>query len=131
MKRLPFGTQHWLHEFWQKKPFLLRNALPQLAALADLERLAGLACRSDVESRLVFGAGKTWRVEHGPFRRRDFAQLPSRDWTLLVNGVESVMPEARAIQQLFDFVPYSRHDDVMISYAAPGGSGAGGGPKAR
>ncbi len=122
MKGLPFDAPRFLGEFWQRKPLLQRNALPQLAALADREHLTELACRSDVESRLIFGARKSWRIEHGPFRRRDFSRLPPRNWTLLVNGVENFMPAARAIQQLFDFVPYARQDDVMISYAAPGGS---------
>ena len=54
-----------------------------------------LACRDDVESRLVIGARKSWRVEHGPFRRRDFTRLPPRNWTLLVNGLETVVPAAR------------------------------------
>ncbi len=81
-----------------------------------------LACRDDVESRLVIGTRSTWRVEHGPFRRRDFARLPPRNWTLLVNGLETVLPAARVLQQKFSFIPYARHDDVMASYAAPGGS---------
>jgi 50S ribosomal protein L16 3-hydroxylase len=121
MKHPQLGAQRFLDEFWQKKPLLLRGALPQVANLVDRAGLAELACRDDVESRLVFGAGKTWRVEHGPFRRRDLSRLPARNWTLLVNGAESFMPAAREIQQLFNFIPYARHDDVMISYAAPGG----------
>ena len=83
MKRLPLGTQSWLDGYWQKKPFLLRNALPQLASIADLACLIDLACRSDVDSRLVMGRGKAWRVEHGPFRRRDFTRLPpTRPWVV-------------------------------------------------
>lgn len=122
MRHLPLEARRFLGEFWQKKPLLLRHALPQLAALADRARLIEFACRDDVESRLVFGTRRTWRIEHGPFRRRDFARLPPRNWTLLVNGVETFMPAAREIQQLFGFIPYARQDDVMISYAAPGGS---------
>ena len=122
MKHPAFDAQRFLEENWQKKPLLLRGALPQVAAAVDRAKLCGLACRDDVESRLVFGSGRRWRVEHGPFRRRDLARLPPRDWTLLVNGVENFVPAAREIQQSFGFVSYARHDDVMISYAAPGGS---------
>ena len=122
MRLFALDARRFLREFWQKKPLVVRSALPQLAALADRAQLTRLACRDDVESRLVFGSGRTWRVEHGPFRSRDLARLPARNWTLLVNGVENFVPDARAIQQLFGFVPYARHDDVMISYAAPGGS---------
>ncbi len=116
------GARRFLEEFWQKKPLLARGVLPQLAASIDRARLIELACRDDVESRLVTSARKTWRVRHGPFRRSDFAQLPPRNWTLLVNGVENFIPAARELQLWFGFIPYARHDDVMVSYAAPGGS---------
>jgi len=115
------GARRFFNQFWQKKPLLARGVLPQLGAAIDRASLLKLACRDDVESRLVIGARKTWRVEHGPFRRRDFALLPPRNWTLLVHGVENFMPAARALQMQFGFVPYARHDDVMVSYAAPGG----------
>ena len=114
-------ARRFLAGFWQKKPLLARAVLPPDAAI-DRARLVELACRDDVESRLVIGAGKTWRVEHGPFRRRDFARLPPRNWTLLVNGIENFAPEGRALQERFGFVPYARQDDVMVSYAVPGGS---------
>jgi 50S ribosomal protein L16 3-hydroxylase len=111
----------FLEKFWQKKPLLARGAIRQLGGELDRARMIGLACRDDVESRLVIGARKSWRVEHGPFRKRDFAQLPPRNWTLLVNGLENFLPAARKLQQAFSFIPYARHDDVMASYAVPGG----------
>jgi 50S ribosomal protein L16 3-hydroxylase len=116
------GARRFLTEFWQKKPLFARGALPQFAHGLDRARMLELACRDDVETRLVIGARKSWQVEHGPFRPRDFRRLPPRGWTLLVNGLEAVLPAARMLQQAFDFIPYSRHDDVMASYAAPGGS---------
>src|SRR4051812_27140502 len=116
------AAQKFLAEFWQKKPLLARGALTQFSNVLDRARMLQLACRDDVESRLVIGSRHSWRVERGPFRARDFRQLPRRNWTLLVNGLESVLPAARRLQQAFAFVPYARHDDVMASYAAPGGS---------
>ncbi len=115
-------ARHFLENFWQKKPLLARAAFAQLGDALDRARMIELACRDDVESRLVIGARSTWRVEHGPFRKRDFARLPRRNWTLLVNGLETILPVARKLQQAFSFIPYARHDDVMASYAAPGGS---------
>ena len=116
------AARRFLGEFWQKKPLLARAALSGITSALDRARMIELACRDDVESRLVIGARKTWRVECGPFRKRDFAQLPPRDWTLLVNGLENVVAAARRLQQAFSFIPYARHDDVMASYAVPGGS---------
>ena len=108
-------------EFWQKKPLLKHSVLANIETAIDRKQIIELACRAEVESRLVIGARKTWHVEHGPFRPRDFTRMPPRNWTLLVNGVENHLPAARTLQMQFGFVPYARHDDVMVSYAAPGG----------
>lgn len=111
----------FLRRHWQKKPLLARRALPQYGGLLTQQSLLGLAGRDDVQSRLVLRARGRWHVEHGPFSRRRLAQLPSRDWTLLVQGVDQVMPEAKQLLCEFSFIPYARLDDVMVSYAPPGG----------
>ncbi|CAG0994543.1 50S ribosomal protein L16 3-hydroxylase [Burkholderiales bacterium] len=83
--------------------------------------LFALACRDDVESRLVVRAGRRWSVEHGPFAPRALGRLPARDWTLLVQGTNLVDARADALMRRFAFIPYARLDDLMVSYAAPGG----------
>ena len=124
MKRNPLGAfdiDRFLREVWQKNALVLRGCAPQLAGALGRADLVDLACREDVDSRLIAGSGRHWTMRHGPFRRRDFAALPQRNWTLLVNGVETLVPAARALQRDFGFIPYARQDDVMVSYAAPGG----------
>lgn len=116
------AAKTFLTQYWQKKPLLARGVLTQFADKLDRARLCELAGRDDVESRLVVRVRNRWNVRNGPFTKRDFRQLPPRGWTLLVNGLETVLPAARALQQAFSFIPYARHDDVMASYAAPGGS---------
>ena len=96
--------------------------LPSLAP----EELAWLATLDDVESRLVFTEqreGSTcYRVEHGPFEESMLSNLPQKDWTLLVQDVEKHLPDFRQWLTLVQFVPEWRIDDLMISFAAPGGS---------
>ena len=124
MHKSPLGNctvDRFLREHWQKKPLVARGIAPALASALGRDDLIDLACRDDVESRLIIGSGRHWELRHGPFRRRDFARLPSRCWTILVNGIETVVPAARRLQAAFGFVPYARQDDVMVSYAAPGG----------
>lgn len=124
MKKNPLGTYdiaRFLRDCWQKKPLVLRGIAPGLAAALCRDDLIDLACREDSESRLIIGSGRRWEVRHGPFRKRDFAGLPARCWTLLVNGVDTLVPAARQLQHDFGFIPYARQDDVMVSYAAPGG----------
>lgn len=119
--------EQFMQEYWQKKPLLIRGAIPGFTGLLDANELAGLACDAEVPARLVqfdpaqmlHGAG--WQVTAGPFDDEDFAALPARHWTLLVQGVNHVLPEAQALLQQFSFIPNARLDDVMVSYAPTGG----------
>ncbi len=111
----------FLRRHWQKKPLLARAALPQFATLVTRAALIELAQQPEAEARLILRSGNRWQVRHGPFAKRDFARLPARDWTLLVQGVDLLLPAARALLAQFDFIPYARLDDLMVSYAPPGG----------
>lgn len=115
------GRERFLREYWQRKPVLLKQALPGFIDPLSPEELAGLACERDVESRLVFTRGKKWEMKSGPFGTRDFTTLPGRNWTLLVQAVDQYVPGVRSLLQTVPFVPNWRVDDVMISYATPNG----------
>jgi 50S ribosomal protein L16 3-hydroxylase len=115
------GAAAFLRGFWQKQALLVRAAIPQFAALITAPQLQAMALRDDVESRLVVRDGARWTLAQGPFRRTDFKALPERNWTLLVQGVNLHLPAADALLRRFAFLPYARLDDLMVSYAAPGG----------
>ena len=114
----------FLAEYWQQKPLLLRGAFADLTPPLTADELAGLACETGSNARLVLEhcGDRRWCVEYGPFDERRFAELPDSGWSLLVSDVERMVPEARQLQQQFRFVPDWRLDDVMISYAPAGGS---------
>jgi len=112
-------TAQFMARCWQRRAHLVRQALAVEAI--PFARLCALAARDDVESRVVIREGREWRLEHGPFSRRWWRTLPARDWTLLVQGVDQHEPAARAALARFDFLPRARLDDVMVSYAVPGG----------
>ncbi|PXX97315.1 cupin domain-containing protein [Halomonas sp. LBP4] len=114
----------FLRDFWQRKPLLIRGAFTGFACPLDPDELAGLACEEGIEARLVeeHGADGPWQVSHGPFSEATFARLPERDWTLLVQAVDHYVPEVADLLEHFDFLPRWRLDDIMISYAPPGGS---------
>lgn len=111
----------FLHKHWQKKPLLARASLPEFADLITRRSLIELALLPEAEARLITRKGRRWDVRHGPFRRQDFVKLPDRDWTLLVQGVDLLLPRAKELLGRFDFIPYARLDDLMVSYAPPGG----------
>ena len=111
----------FLHRFWQRSALLVRAAMPSFAGPLSRSRIAALAARDDVESRLVVRTGRRYALEHGPFTAATLRALPARDWTLLVQGVNLVDRACDALLRRFAFLPYARLDDVMVSYAVPGG----------
>jgi 50S ribosomal protein L16 3-hydroxylase len=111
----------FLRRHWQKRALLVRDAIPGVGGLVSRPELLRLACRDDVESRLVHRERGRFSLAQGPFRASDFKSLPARGWTLLVQGVNLHLPAADALLRRFAFIPYARLDDLMISYAVPGG----------
>jgi len=112
----------FLRDVWHKRPLLIRNAAPGFGGLLSPGEMQQLASREDVESRLIQGSGTHWQLDHGPFNKSDFRRLPKTEWTLLVQSLNHILPEADALLARFNFIPHARLDDLMVSYAVPGGS---------
>ncbi|MFQ6574287.1 JmjC domain-containing protein [Pseudomonas sp. UM16] len=116
-------AREFMRDYWQKKPLLVRQAFTDFESPIDADELAGLALEEEVESRLVIEHGeRPWELRRGPFEEDTFSTLPERDWTLLVQAVDQFVPEVHELLEHFRFLPSWRIDDVMISFAAPGGS---------
>ncbi|RYF52069.1 MAG: cupin domain-containing protein, partial [Comamonadaceae bacterium] len=111
----------FMRRHWQKKPLLVRHAIPQFQAPVLRADLFALAGQEGVESRLVQLVKGAWKLRHGPFSRRALPALQQPDWTLLVQGVDLHNDAVHALMQQFRFVPEARLDDLMISYASHGG----------
>ncbi|HVI60175.1 MAG TPA: cupin domain-containing protein [Luteimonas sp.] len=124
--RPPLGmpAADFLRDYWQKKPLLVRSAFPGFVSPIEPEDLAGLACEDGALARLVRHdrARDAWTVRHGPFAEEVFPGLGDRDWTLLVQDVDKWDADIAALLPAFDFLPRWRIDDVMVSFAATGGS---------
>ncbi len=116
-------TEAFLRDYWQKKPLLIRHALPDFVCPITPEELAGLACEPEAESRLIQEHGETpWQVRHGPFVEEDFLALPDSHWTVLVQEINKHIPEFALLQERFSFLPNWRLDDVMVSFAPDQGT---------
>ncbi|MGD8380159.1 MAG: cupin domain-containing protein [Gammaproteobacteria bacterium] len=114
----------FLGDHWQKRPLLVRGAISEFPEEIEADELAGLACEDEVESRLIrHDAGhREWTVTDGPLPETAFRDLGDRNWTLLVQDVEKHVPELAWVLDRFDFIPRWRIDDLMISFAATGGT---------
>ncbi len=111
-----------MRRHWQRKPLLIRQALPGFEPLLSRAELFALAAREEVESRLiVHEPDGGWRLRHGPFGRTAFPPFKRPGWTLLVQGVDLHVDAVHRLMQRFRFVPDARLDDLMISWASEGG----------
>ena len=116
------SAREFLRDYWQRKPLLVRQAIPDFQNPLSPDELAGLSLEEEVESRLVIEHGDSpWELRRGPFAEDTYQHLPEQDWTLLVQAVDQFVPEVAQLLEQFRFLPSWRIDDVMISYAAPGG----------
>jgi 50S ribosomal protein L16 3-hydroxylase len=63
------SQQQFLNEYWQKKPLLIKQALPDFISPITPDELAGLSLEEEFESRLITGSinSKKWSLRNGPF----------------------------------------------------------------
>ncbi|KAK3285753.1 hypothetical protein CYMTET_6655 [Cymbomonas tetramitiformis] len=115
---------HFLEHYWQKRPLLIRQAIPDFSSPVEADDLAGLACDSEVSSRIILekDGSEPWELRHGPFDEEDFFALPETHWSLLVEGADRFVPPIAELLDLFTFIPRWRCDDIMVSYSPEGGS---------
>jgi len=111
----------FLARHWQRRPLVVRSAIPAFRDLVTVADLFRLASRDDAESRLVTRPARKWLLTHGPLTRAALGKMPPSRWTVLVQGVNHFVPAVDRLMREFAFASYARLDDVMVSYAAPGG----------
>lgn len=132
--------EQFLSDYWQKKPLLIRQGLPQLIAMFEPDDILNLALDEDATARLLTQQASPssastslkngdpdkqnhaqWQVKKSPLSAADFDGLPEQ-WTVLVQNLEQWSPELGQLWQAFDFIPQWQRDDIMVSYAPKGGS---------
>ena len=117
-------AEQFLAEYWQKKPLLVRNALPEIANLLEPNDVMELALDENITARLIKQKDKDpnqWSVKSSPLIKADFQKMPKL-WTLLVQAVDHYSFDLAELWKKFPFIPQWRRDDIMVSYAAKGGS---------
>ena len=111
----------FMRRHWQKKPLLVRQAIPGFEPCVGRAELVDLLAQEDVESRLIVHGPQGWKLRHGPLPRRSLPPFSQKRWTFLVQGVDLHHQGVHQLLQQFRFVPDARLDDLMISYASDGG----------
>jgi hypothetical protein len=130
--RIPMETYGWnssfyasfVKKYWQKRPLLVRGAFIKgfFTDRITVDELLSLAAEEDVESRLISGSRLKYKKDYGPFSLEQIRSLPQANWTILFQEVDRHVASVGSLwDESFSFIPEWRRDDIMISYAAPGG----------
>ena len=115
-----FSQEDFLRDYWQKKPVVIKQGFIDFKDPISAEEIAGLACEETVQSRLIHKEGEQWLAAFGPFQ--DYQHLGNKNWSLVVQALDNWSPEAAKMIEPFRFIPHWRLDDLMVSFATPGGS---------
>lgn len=112
----------FLRDYWQKKPLVVRNAMPQIVGMFEPSDIFELATNEDATARLLKQyADDDWRVKLGNITEDDLADVPEK-WSVLVQNMEQWSEELGEMWNAFGFIPQWQRDDIMVSYAPKGGS---------
>ena len=114
---LPEGItpEIFLRDYWQKKPLIIRNGLPEIVGQFEPEDIIELAQGEDVTARLVKTfSDDNWKVFFSPLSEEDFADVPEKS--------VGARPKFRTIGALnsvsfgikFGFYPTWQRDDIMV-----------------
>jgi 50S ribosomal protein L16 3-hydroxylase len=123
MINLPIELNQFLTKYWQKKPLLIKGGFKNFNNPLSPEEMAGLSLEEEVESRIVVQKGENnYQLLNGPFSEQTYQDLPEKNWTLLIQGMDKLIPEVADLLTDFDFIPKWRIDDIMVSYATEGGN---------
>ncbi|GAW95126.1 MULTISPECIES: cupin domain-containing protein [Colwellia] len=112
--------QEFLDQYWQKKPVVIRQGFKDFVDPITADELAGLAMEEQIESRLVHKKDGQWQADFGPFE--SYEHLGKENWSLVVQALDNFSEEAAEMLEAFRFLPHWRLDDLMASFAMPGGS---------
>ncbi len=118
------SAEQFLAEYWQKKPLLVRNAMPEIVGLLEPNDVMELALDENVTARLIKQKDRDpnqWSVKSSPLLKADFQKMPKL-WSVLVQAVDHYSFDLAELWKKFPFIPQWRRDDIMVSYAPQGGS---------
>ncbi|NYT62089.1 cupin domain-containing protein [Alcaligenaceae bacterium] len=111
--------QEFMRDYWQRRPLLIRQAIPGFQPSLSIADIKELVKREEVESRLIWRDDQGWSMKTGPFNRLPSASKPN--WSVLAQSVDLHDDATAALMRQFRFISDARLDDAMISIATDGG----------
>lgn len=114
--------EQFLQQYWEKKPLLIKQAVPQASKLMTKELMIDMAYEEEVESRFLFqNKQQEWHLFHDPVTPELLEKHNGEAWTLINHGVNLFHKPIFELQKNCRFIPQWNFDDVMITYSMPDG----------
>jgi 50S ribosomal protein L16 3-hydroxylase len=111
----------FMRRHWQRRPLLVRGAFePFEDPLSALKSSRSPATTARARAWCA-AAARAGRWSTARFPPRASSNFHAGDWTVLVQDTNHFSARAQRLLAAFDFIPHARVDDLMVSYAVPGG----------
>jgi 50S ribosomal protein L16 3-hydroxylase len=118
------SSKDFLKNYWQKKPLLIKGAVPNASELASTENIIEIAQDENFETRILreTGGKSAWESSSGPFEENELSISKNDKWTLMVHNLELYFDDFRKLKSMIDFIPSWQFDDIMSTYSVNGAS---------
>ncbi|WED29098.1 cupin domain-containing protein [Vibrio sp. DW001] len=121
MYKLSFSLTEFLHQYWQKKPTIIKGGFKDFQDPISPEELAGLTMEEEIDSRFVSNLNNEWIAEHGPFNEEKFEGLNESHWSFIFQAANHWHADAAKLVEPFKGMPNWLFDDLMVSYSVKDG----------
>lgn len=112
----------FMRDYWQKRPLFVKGAFrePFAQSLPLTEgAFRELCSHPELPVRLVKDSGA--KLVDGPLRPSQLPKPKASGWAILIQQVNTAIPQAEAFLDAFRFIPDARLEDLMVSLAGPQG----------
>ncbi|MCO4753153.1 MAG: hypothetical protein KC478_01660 [Bacteriovoracaceae bacterium] len=110
--------EEFLKNYWNKRPYLFKNAFQDTASLAEPDDFLDLAMDESCETRLVYKDENAKRkLVHGPFTQQQLSDYTKKSFALIGHNLNTLSPDFYDFQEAVDFIPGWEFDDVMSVYS--------------
>ncbi|MEY2776662.1 MAG: hypothetical protein RLY30_760 [Pseudomonadota bacterium] len=116
------SAQVFMRDYWQKRPLFVKGAFRALFEQQlplDEAGFRALCAHPELPVRLVRDSGA--ELTNGPLSPRQVPRPNRRAWAILIQQINTAVPEADAFLSHFRFIPDARLEDLMVSLAGPEG----------
>ena len=114
------SEKEFTHQFWGKKPCFIEGVIKGYQETITKKILCTLIQDDHIDTKLITQKDDNFITDFGPFKKNSLnREIP---YTLLIHKLHLWHKFSSVLFNSINFIPYCRHDDVMISFSNTNGT---------